>query len=372
MAKNNRKFKRFDKGGLSEEEYKQKGLEESGKKPSVSFLRRLMMGNIDDPQSEAYRQFGAGRGRALSVPIEDREFTPVRRDNTNDAASATPASAPCAIATPVVSSNVKPTDNGNSGNDYNALAEAYPAPAPAPAPVKQAGSPAGSTTKPDATGPSNKPPQNRPAQAASRGIGQKTYNRTGGEGYGERQAYIQAKEAERIADMLRNPERQAIQRVTPEENLIGGPGLKAVGALAKKLAKPPAPARDRIEPEFLREYIQPLLPGRKKQELLEGPGNLPRLSGPGNVPRLPAPPKRLSGPGERPRQTDPGKIKSEPPAVKKQGEAAKKRTRKFNEDEDGVEFKQGGKVKKPEPKVTMASRRGDGIALRGKTRGGSY
>jgi hypothetical protein len=46
------------------------------------------------------------------------------------------------------------------------------------------------------------------------------------------------------------------------------------------------------------------------------------------------------------------------------------RTR-FNEDEEDVEFKRGGKVKKYAAggAIKMASRRGDGIAQRGKTKG---
>lgn len=57
------KKRRFAEGGSSEDEDKAEGLRRSaGEK--VGFLKRLRMGNIDDPESEAYKQFGAGRGRA--------------------------------------------------------------------------------------------------------------------------------------------------------------------------------------------------------------------------------------------------------------------------------------------------------------------
>lgn len=47
-------------------EDKKRGLSVSkGKK--VGFLERLRMGNIDDPKSEAYKRFGAGRGKAESA-----------------------------------------------------------------------------------------------------------------------------------------------------------------------------------------------------------------------------------------------------------------------------------------------------------------
>lgn len=46
-----------------------------------------------------------------------------------------------------------------------------------------------------------------------------------------------------------------------------------------------------------------------------------------------------------------------------------KRTRKFDEDEAGVEFKRGGKIKKmASGGMTSASKRGDGIASKGKTK----
>ena len=44
---------------------KDRGLEAS-KDEKVGFFERLRAGNIDDPSSEAYRRFGAGRGRAES------------------------------------------------------------------------------------------------------------------------------------------------------------------------------------------------------------------------------------------------------------------------------------------------------------------
>lgn len=55
-----RKVKRYQEGG--ETELKQRGLELS-KDDKVGFLERLKMGNIDDPRSEAYRRFGAGRAK---------------------------------------------------------------------------------------------------------------------------------------------------------------------------------------------------------------------------------------------------------------------------------------------------------------------
>lgn len=63
-----KKFKRYDEGGPVEESMaKQRGLDASNKEAPVGFLERIRMGNIDQPGTEAYNRFGAGRGRASSA-----------------------------------------------------------------------------------------------------------------------------------------------------------------------------------------------------------------------------------------------------------------------------------------------------------------
>ena len=56
-----KKTKRYQEGGSAED--KRRGLAAS-KGEKVGFFERLRMGNIDDPKSEAYKRFGAGRGQA--------------------------------------------------------------------------------------------------------------------------------------------------------------------------------------------------------------------------------------------------------------------------------------------------------------------
>jgi hypothetical protein len=79
MAKKNMKFKRYEGGGeiMSEADPKETADKEAGLKASkgedVGFLQRLRMGNIDDPSSEAYKRFGAGRGRATPAPAAEEE-----------------------------------------------------------------------------------------------------------------------------------------------------------------------------------------------------------------------------------------------------------------------------------------------------------
>ena len=88
MKKPMKKFKRYQDGGdVEEASAKQRGLDMSNKEAPVGFFERLRMGNIDEPGTEAYNRFGAGRGRAAPTA------TP----------TATPA-APAAPAMPAASS----------------------------------------------------------------------------------------------------------------------------------------------------------------------------------------------------------------------------------------------------------------------------
>ena len=64
-----KKFKRYEGGGEVmgemdpiEAAAKKRGLEMSNKEAPVGFFERLRAGNIDQPGSEAYNRFGAGRG----------------------------------------------------------------------------------------------------------------------------------------------------------------------------------------------------------------------------------------------------------------------------------------------------------------------
>jgi hypothetical protein len=137
--------------------------------------------------------------------------------------------------------------------------------------------------------------------------------------------------------------KQALERVTPEETLIGGGGLKVLRTAGKKLADKIASNRD------LKEYV------------------VPKLSGPSAVKQL---------------ENNPTKMLPYDKAgamAKKRSERAEARTdamRKENAGRYGVTdfsapgfgalrgkmMKKGGAVK------TSASKRADGCAVRGKTR----
>lgn len=139
--------KRFADGGSVEEEAaaKEAGLKAS-QGEDVGFFKRLGMGNIDDPSSEAYKQFGAGRGRTrapvsdavpVSVPVsrrpvveEDVVMPEKTREyrNTDYPTPAAPAripapSRPMAMPTPAVKPSRMPT-GGRGGPTADEL-EAY-------------------------------------------------------------------------------------------------------------------------------------------------------------------------------------------------------------------------------------------------------
>jgi len=161
---------------------------------------------------------------------------------------------------------------------------------------------------------------------------------------------------------------QALEGSYPVENLAGGAaGLLKAGAgklfgreAAEEFVKRGEPIYREPKLEILKD-IPKLLGGPKKQMALPAPPK--QLA-------LPAPPRRL--PYDRPAASA-----AESTTAKLAGElrrgaqptkftspnksTASKKTRKFNEDEGGVEFRRGGSV-------SSASKRADGCAIRGKTR----
>lgn len=90
-----KKIKRYEGGGeiSGEVDPKEAAAKEAGltasKGDDVGFFQRLRMGNIDDPSSEAYKRFGAGRGR--STPQADPDAPALTR--TIATAAAAPSTA---------------------------------------------------------------------------------------------------------------------------------------------------------------------------------------------------------------------------------------------------------------------------------------
>ena len=197
------------------------------------------------------------------------------------------------------------------------------------------------------------------------------------EAYGKEQQYQRASEAaqtpEGKAKRAAMEKSQAVENVYPEQALLGGAGfgIKSIAKAAKDLANRGGAkeAAKRVEPTFREKELEiikdipKLLGGPKKQLALPAPPSKLALPAPPSRLALPAPPRGASAAestkaklaGELRRGAQPTKFTSPSKST------ASKKTRKFNEDEGGVEFRRGGSV-------SSASKRADGCAIRGKTR----
>lgn len=136
-------------------------------------------------------------------------------------------------------------------------------------------------------------------------------------------------------DEMMRPGRDAIEGVYPEAMLLGGAGLRGVmgrkkaAEAAGSSAKPSTPRQiaRKVEEKNLSDEVLDILRGSNEKRQM--------------------PKKENFGSPKKPDRT------------------------RFNEDEEDIEFKRGGKVKKYAAggAIKMVSRRGDGIAQRGKTKG---
>lgn len=191
------------------------------------------------------------------------------------------------------------------------------------------------------------------------------YNKTkqggsgGGRGpaFGEEAAYRQKQYADAQArantpqgraERQSQTEAQALTPVRPEEMIGGGGlgGIKAVAAMAKNMA-------NRTGAKAA-EYSQPAI-GYAERKLLGSNGERALLQ---------APPKRLTGPTAAETSRAAEMADRESVVNPMAWMAGPKGMRE--------DFKKGGKVKKSfsnKPAKASASSRGDGIAMRGKTRG---
>lgn len=145
-----------DGGDVSEASDKAAGLEAS-KGESVGFLERLRMGNIDDPSSEAYQRFGAGRGAAERIKAlpEDGSFDAAESKRLSSYA-APKAEEPKAETAPMTAADFQRTDKDTTP-------VAMPKPRPARNAVRASASAPAATTTPAA----------KPAKASGESLSQR-------------------------------------------------------------------------------------------------------------------------------------------------------------------------------------------------------
>ena len=123
--------------GDTEETYKQRGLEAS-KGDNVGFFERLRMGNIDQPGSEAYNRFGAGRAYADN---QDAEYEAMRSATRSPSPA---ASAPASTQEADTGVQVAPIAEPSVST---AVTTSAPVRAAAPARRRATSSVSGSTTR---------------------------------------------------------------------------------------------------------------------------------------------------------------------------------------------------------------------------------
>jgi len=338
-----KKRKRFDEGGITEAADKAAGLKASaGEK--VGFFERLRMGNIDDPRSEAYNRFGAGRAKA-------------DRDMANEAAAMKVVDA----------SRASGTGSADSGEFYEAGSGVVNDTKPdAPKPVSkprvnaQTSKPAASTSQPTkGSGPYrvDSGPGNMGSSYSNEGRSSKTAkvdtSNHSNEGRGREMTAKQR--AEYAIDSARPTAEQTQKGLETASTVMGGAGLKTLQGLAKKLATPKTAT-----------YTQPALAAPTKRLPYDKAGAVTR-----------AREARAAARQEEMLKENAARYGLDPKAPGY--EAAAGAIRKDLGGKD-FSFKRGGKVQAKAPMKKMASggstskasSRADGIAQRGKTRGKIY
>jgi hypothetical protein len=351
MKKPVKRVRRFQEGG--EAALKAEGLAASNKTP-MGFFERLRMGNIDQEGSEAYNRLGAGRGRmerdAASEAAANRMV-----DEMNAARPAKSSYAPeqldAEAGETARMSEMMARGRAEGMRDEKRMA---------PSPVAQAQNAAILAGK-------VKPAASRPAAASS------SANATDDLRKYSRRAAVDARaktpaaapaaakptattkeeRQARIDQAFKPPSDEQIQQGLEAGTLGAGLGLKTVAGLAKNLANRRAATKNSLR--------------------LDRPGT---VSGEGFVMRDGKIVKDIAK--KAPQKALPSPVTDVTPKTAKQMAETNLRERgnKFLFADDAM--KRGGKVKKMahggsvKSSVSTASKRGDGIALRGKTRGKMY
>jgi hypothetical protein len=321
-----KKAKRYQEGGEAED--KKRGLAASNKEGSVGFFERLRMGNIDDPKSEAYKRFGAGRGQTETAKEKA-----------------------------AIKAYKGPSEPGfgspDSPSPFTGSTGATKAPAKAAKPAKPA-----IVTKEQlkASGFDNL----RDYLNAQRGLRRRVTKDS--EGKTASGMPREARGTQDEGDAGEAEARKALAESRAKERAkrdqITDPGLTQSQAAAQRTAE--------VKRDSAKTGSQRLAEKADRAGNIYARGQAPRQSDQekqaaarkklGTVP--PRPPRGFSSPASRKAWDDKYGDQYEPSGRKKPGAASKGK----DEMGDYTPFRKGGTV-------SSASKRGDGIAMRGKTRG---
>jgi hypothetical protein len=325
-----KKFKRYDDGGevmgsmdSKEAADKQRGLELSNKEGPVGFFERIRMGNIDDPSSEAYKRFGAGRGRAAPAVEEERPM-PVARP---------PAQPNPMIAAGIEQGKRQPSGDASVAEDYSGPRTTPIVPTPVKPAASKPAAPSMRVPPLSTAGPNRSDLANKPSQYAGPMRGQRSDAGTSPPVQSSGRRYESTSPANKMdVSGMRDSAKAALS--DDPTALIGGAGAAAAALLARsKLGK--------------------MFRGAKKAA-----DKSPYLK------EIGMEPKKLTGS----KRTDSESKKADKAYDKLKNS---KFTKKSDDDvTDVTAKKRGGMVKKYASggMVSSASKRADGIATKGKTR----
>jgi hypothetical protein len=367
-----KKIKRFQEGGVSD---KDRGLEAS-KEDKVGFFERLRMGNIDEEGSEAYRRFGAGRGKAERTPVETMAEAPATRPT------------PAAQAAP----DAAAMDEMEAAN----AREPIPVPAgPRAEQPKPGGKPRVNVqaSKPSAPAKSSPKMQEQTYRRTSGDTGERepAYRRTSGDTGKREPAYTRKSgaTADELANYKPSAKNQSLasqipggsstgpvsgKKVEPmsdtERNIqnmlaVTGAGAGAAGALykgkkmldARKAAQAGAKKRANLKRD-VEEGIERNLADEVKNYSQSAAEKA--VAAKQRADKKRADYRSLTGAAREDAKANQAYDKLKKLSSRGAGKTSSKKTKKFD-DESNIEFKRGGSV-------SGASKRADGIATKGKTR----
>jgi hypothetical protein len=335
MKKPMKRAKRYDEGGdVAEAEAKKRGLDLSNKEAPVGFFERMRMGNIDQPGSEAYNRFGAGRGRDRGESVSVNQPMP--------AAPAAPAASSRPLSDPMYSDTGSSTGMGAAGTSQTITPSRPVAPAPA---VKPAATsvvpPLIDRTKPVGTGNQRGPTAEELAAYTA-----------------EKNKKPSAAAKMDVPGMNENAKKALYEDPTA---LLGagaaGFGLYKLG----KYLKGAKTAAEKASP-YLKE-----LGTNAPNKLLEGPRAASKAAEVTDVVPKSAPSRSLTGTAREDARANEARDKL------MNSKFVKKPNKGLDESDTtggAIGYKRGGKMKKYASggMVSSASKRADGIATKGKTR----
>jgi hypothetical protein len=350
------------------------GLKAS-KGEDVGFFKRLMMGNIDKPGSEAYEKFGAGRGKVANMPAA-AERQAIRRQPEEGFKPEPAKEADKPVAKPPSyadrGEDLPPERNRSDDSTPNKVAATVAKPTVnKPTPVK---APQKDTVRKDDVSP----------QAETKYPGQ------GREATGKPTAvrdYKTGEKAEEDYKRISKPGKDAIEGFYPEELLIpGGKAIKyglnalkggakaaEVGSASRALTPYETPvtflgkgsAKNITPVKRLGTEQAKRLTYQEAQGAISGA--TPRVGGPRTAAQKDAAEFMASLKGPKTGGSSGPKGKNPFDAAK---DKSPRKKSSFKETDDYNDFNRGGNVKRYASGGSVsASSRGDGCAQRGKTRG---